>query len=199
MNLNNGSAYGYHFKDEDFYVYIVSHGYKHYAGSGTGLRTLLDFYVYLKAKEATMDFVYIKKECEVLGIAEYERLNRGLCRKVFGMVGTESLVQLTGQLNEEEVELLEFYLSAGVYGTMERMVGNRIRKYREEGGGKSKLSYVISRIFPKKERLCGDFPYAGKRKWLMPVAWVHRLCRALFSSKRRKRWKKELNIVRDYE
>ena len=38
-------SYGYHFTDEDLYIYILSHAYKHYMGTGTGLRSLLDCYV----------------------------------------------------------------------------------------------------------------------------------------------------------
>ena len=44
--LNENSMFGYHMTDEDFYIYIMCHAYKHYIGGGTGIRSLLDFYVY---------------------------------------------------------------------------------------------------------------------------------------------------------
>ena len=34
--LDEGSRYGYHFSDEDFYLYMLAHEYKHFSGSGTG-------------------------------------------------------------------------------------------------------------------------------------------------------------------
>ena len=34
--LDKGSRYGYHFSDEDFYLYMLAHEYKHFSGSGTG-------------------------------------------------------------------------------------------------------------------------------------------------------------------
>lgn len=57
-------CYGYHMSDEDFYIYITSHAYKHYSGSGTGLRTLMDFYAYLNAKGDTFNLDYIRTECK---------------------------------------------------------------------------------------------------------------------------------------
>ena len=35
--LNEGSQYGYHFRDEDFYLYMLAHAYKHFSNCGTGL------------------------------------------------------------------------------------------------------------------------------------------------------------------
>lgn len=42
-----GNRSEYRFTDEDFYVYIMTHMFKHFDGSGTGIRSLLDQYVYL--------------------------------------------------------------------------------------------------------------------------------------------------------
>lgn len=190
--LNQGSSYGYHFRDEDFYVYIVSHAYKHYTGSGTGLRTLLDFYVYLKAKEQELDFAYIERECEVLGIAGFERLNRSLCRKMLGE--PEALKKSIAGLPKEELELLEIYLNSGVYGTVERGFENRVRKYREKSGNDSKLRYILNRAF-SVEYIYNNWSIVRKHKWLLPFIWVYRLIRALFDKNRRKKMQQELDIV----
>lgn len=40
--------YGYHFTNEDFYIYMIAHEYKHYSWGGTGIRSLLDTYVFLQ-------------------------------------------------------------------------------------------------------------------------------------------------------
>lgn len=193
--LNSGSSYGYHFTEEDFYVYITSHAYKHYTGSGTGLRTLLDFYVYLKAKEQELDLTYVEKECEVLGIAEFERLNRELCKKVFGKTEAAEFESRLDGLSAEEIELLEYYLTAGVYGTVERGMENRIHKYREKSGSNSKLRYLLSRAFSTKE-IYTNWPFFKKHKWLLPVAWFYRLIRPVFDKKRREKLRQELKTVR---
>lgn len=48
---DDDNSYGCHFSDADFYIYMTTHEYKHYAHSETGLRSLLDCYVYLQKNQ----------------------------------------------------------------------------------------------------------------------------------------------------
>lgn len=184
--IGENTGYGYHMSDEDFYIYITSHAYKHYSGSGTGLRTLLDFYAYLNAKEATLHFDYIQTECKKLGIDDFEQHNRILCRKVFAPQRTYNQAFFKQSLSADEWEMLQYYLSSGVYGTFERMVTNRMEKQKKADGKKnlSKLSYYRHRVFPGME-LYENYPLLVKHKWLIPAYWFYRIVRLLFSKKRR--------------
>ena len=47
-------GYEHYLKDEDFYIYFTAHTYKHFRNSGCGIRTLIDYYVYLKNKKFNM-------------------------------------------------------------------------------------------------------------------------------------------------
>ena len=193
--LDDNSSCGYHFKDEDFYVYITSHAYKHYIGSGTGLRTLLDFYVYLKAKPE-LDFSYIGKECEVLGIAAFEKRNRGLCKKVFGRAALYGMEELERQLSAEEKEMLSYYLSSGVYGTVERGIENSMKKSGKKINAMSKLKYMWKRLFPGDEVYQY---YAGsvKNKAMRALTgWFCRLFTVLFHGERRTSIVRELKAVK---
>ena len=73
--------YGYHFTDEDFYVYVTAHAEKHHEGAGTGVRTLADVYVMLRAFEGA-DRKYIQEQLDKLGISEFERKVRFLAKKL---------------------------------------------------------------------------------------------------------------------
>ena len=194
--LNEGSSCGYHFSDEDFYVYIISHAYKHYTGGGTGLRTLLDFYVYLNAKEQEMDFSYIERECAVFGAERFEKQSRALCKKVFGAAESIGLEAFISSLSDDENSMLLYYLSSGVYGTVERSIDNRINRYREEKSS-SKLRYLLSRLFPSVESYKVGYPFFYKHKWLLPIGWLYRLLRAVFDKKRRKNITREINAVKN--
>lgn len=204
-----GSSYGYHMKPEDFYIYIMCHGYKHYQGGGTGIRTLLDFYVYLESLHSEMDFAYIEKECETLGLSEFEKRNRALCRKVFGdnafaELPAEERVPdtaahttkeiITKALSQEELDMLQYYMTSGVYGTFDRRIENNVKKYSKNGGS-SKLRYVIKRIFPGMETY-QYYPFFYKHKWLLPVCWLYRLLRVVFQRERRERILREADAVR---
>lgn len=201
--LTEGTSYGYHFTDEDFYVYLMSHAYKHYAGSGTGVRTLLDFYVYLKAKPE-LDFQYIEKECEVLGIAEFEKQNRSLCKKVFdvGSFADALTGEITGMaaleqsLSGVEREMLYYYLTSGVYGTVERGVENKMKKFQKQSGSASKVRYLLSRLIPDGKFMEQNYPFFYRYKILLPVAYVLRLLRVLLDKKRRGNMVREIKIVK---
>lgn len=196
MNGGNRSC-GYHMSDEDFYIYITSHACKHYSGSGTGLRTLLDFYAYLSAKETSLDFDYIRAECKKLGIEDFERHNRILCKKVFSPRQIYEQSSFEQSLSEDELAMLKYYLSSGVYGTFDRMVANRMEKQKKaDGKGKlSKLIYYKHRVFPGME-VYENYPILVRHKWLIPAYWFYRIVRLLFSRKRRDYVLREIKAVK---
>jgi len=80
---DEGNNYGYHFSDEDFYVYMTAHEWKHYSGSGTGIRSLLDCYVYCKIKGENLNRNYITEQCRQLEITDFEKERRALAVKIF--------------------------------------------------------------------------------------------------------------------
>ena len=170
---NDGCRYGYHLSDADFYVYMIAHEFKHYSGGGTGLRSVLDTYVYLKKKSDALDWGYISGEINKLGIAEFETQNRSLALHLFDMDG----------LSEKDEEMLEYILSSGTYGTVQNRVKNGIRKYGS--GTFGKLRYVISRLFLPIDTVRSAFPLFGKYPILLPFLPFYRVFRALKSRKGR--------------
>ena len=46
--------------DEDFYLYLIVHTFKHYSSGGTGLRSLADVYVFCKRYGGSLDWNYIE-------------------------------------------------------------------------------------------------------------------------------------------
>lgn len=183
---DEGNAYGYHFSDEDFYVYIISHEYKHYSGGGTGLRSLVDVHFYLQAKRNSLDFNYIEKQCEILGIAEFEKLGRELCKRVFeGEAKFYDEESLKKSLTAEEAEMLEYYLTSGVYGTKKRGMENRIKKFQKRTGKTGKFSFVLDRLFPDMSVYRVHYPFFYRHKWLLPVGWLFRLVRMILHPRRR--------------
>ena len=196
--LNEGSCCGYHMSREDFYIYILSHAYKHYQGGGTGIRSLLDFYVYLQKEEGRLDFSYIEKECRALGIAEFEKNSRQLCKKVFSAETAASYdaEAFEEKLSDKEKEMLLYYLTSGVYGTFDRMIEHNMEKYRDKNGEVSKIQYMKHRFFPEEKFLKEYYPFFYRHKWLCPVLWLYRIARGLADSERRKNLFREFKTVR---
>lgn len=126
---DDDNLYGYHFKSEDFYIYMIAHEHKHFNYSGTGLRSLLDTYLFLKNNKLDMD--YVSQETDKLGISDFEQKNRALATNLFN--GAE--------LSNEEQAMLEYIISSGTFGTFDNKVGNEVKK---TGG---KVKYILRRLF----------------------------------------------------
>ena len=80
---DTGNDYGYHYSLEDFYVYMIAHEYLHYAEGGTGLRSLVDAYVYVKKFGEVMDWEHVRRELAELELSDFEAKNRGLALRLF--------------------------------------------------------------------------------------------------------------------
>ena len=167
--LIRGSGCARCFTPEDFYLYLLAHEYKHYVISGTGLRSLLDTYVYLRKQP--LDMAYVAAEAEKMGIADFEEKNRSLSLHLFSGAA----------LTDADQEMLAYMLASGTYGTLIHRVQNRMR--RNDWG---RLQYMLNRFFVPVSRKNKDYPaYAGaypffyKYKILLPFLPFYRTFRAM--------------------
>ena len=71
---------------------------------------------------------------------------------------------------------------------------SRIRKYQKKTGSRSKIRYMMSRVFTASS-IYWDFPFAARHKWLLPFACIGRVFKILFSKKRRKRIRQEFEAA----
>ena len=162
---DESNNFGYHFSDEDFYIFMTAHEWKHYNGSGTGIRSLLDCYVYCKNKGDTLDWNYIMEQCKQLEIADFEQERRELAVKVFS---SDTLPDLT----DAETDMLIFYLTAGTYGTFDNAIKKKLKD-------QSKLSFWVHSIFIPRKQMAASVPFTAKSPLLYPVGIFWRTFRVM--------------------
>ena len=167
------NRFGYHFTPEDFYIYLIAHEYRHYSYGGTGLRSLLDVYVYLDRLGETLDWDYMAAELEQLGLTAFERQNRTLARHLFD----------GDKLREGESEMLDYLLSSGTYGTVLNLVQNQVRS--SGGGFIGRVRYVFRRVFIPMETVRYVFPLFARCPILLPLLPFYRLYRGLVTRRGR--------------
>ena len=158
--------YEHYLKDEDFYIYFTAHTYKHFHNSGCGIRTLIDYYLYLR--RTILDFDYIDQELEKLGLVEFSHLIISLSKKLFD----------NQPLDEKEEETLLYIASSGTYGSLEHSVDKGVK-------AKGKFGYFMERIFPPYSLYKSLYPWAYKCPILIPIAWLCRFFRILFHNPKR--------------
>lgn len=190
---DSDNNFGYHFTDEDFYIYILAHAFKHYDGGGTGFRVLLDIYVYIKSKADVLDWNYINNELKKLEIAEFESQCRSLSEKLLSNPRSFNEIKLS----EDERKVLLYISSSGTYGTIKNRATKDINKIKLEGSiddiEVAKRKYYFQRIFPNMQWYKKHKPFLYKHKWLIPFFLPYRTMRALVL--RRDKIKSEIRTV----
>lgn len=162
------NSFGYHFSPEDFYIYLISHTYKHYYLGGTGLRSLIDIYIYIQKNDLNMS--YISEEVGKLDISSFEKEIRELSFHLFN----------NQELNQAENEMLDYIIQSGVYGSLHHAVQNEVNR------NKGKRYYLLRRIFgpirkddPYRENFKNRYALFFKCPVLLPFLPFYRLVNAL--------------------
>ncbi len=160
-----GNGWKKQFTPEDFYIYLTAHEYKHFSEAGTGLRSILDTYVYLNAVSLDMD--YVSGELKALGISDFEAENRTLALHLFG----------SGILTDDDRRMLDNFLKFGIYGTKIHRYENLFRK-----SGRSVIRYILNFLavpFSRKQWnytfFSKEYPLFYKYRILLPFLPVYRI------------------------
>ena len=193
VQKKDGKNSEYEFLPEEFYIYFLCHAKKHHSGSGTGLRTLLDFYIINRSMIGTLDINKLEDKLKELDIYEYENSSRALAQKLFSEESDHE------ELSEAEKALLSRYTNSGTYGTVLQRVKNRVTEENtKKPTGNQKVKYIFSRMFPSRafmDNWCyREFRAGYKRPVLLPAAYIWRLIKSLFVKS--SRWSNELSAVK---
>lgn len=185
---NSVDSFGYHFGLLDYYIYFIAHSYRHYDTGGTGLRTIVDIYLYYKCYQGIMDMKYIESECKKLGIATFERKLRELSMHLLGGC----------KLTAEKQQLFDYIVFSGTYGTVQNSVKNKLKKSNTSSF--AKLNFIKNRLFVPIRKSDPQYKiYAARYKWFykskvrIPLLFFYRIGAALTS--RKGRAKAELRAI----
>ena len=102
---------------------------------------------------------------------------------MFGATGWNTAEELEQLLSAEEMDMLMYYLTSGVYGTEGRRIENTVQELKKEKKRFPKLAYVWKRLFPGASVYKIYFPPAQKHLWLLPIGWLKRTFSVIFGKK----------------
>lgn len=184
----DNSEYKYLFNDEDFYLYHITHSAKHFSQGGTGIRTIIDHYIYLKYKELNRE--YLEEELKKLDLFLYESNLTKLANFWFG--------NKEEKRNKEEYELMikmsKFIFSSTTYGSVQHQVLTGFIGEKELKNLKaSKIKRIFKLAFPPYKTMVEVYPFLKKCPILLPFMYVAKIFSILF--KRRKNAMVKLNTA----
>jgi len=165
-SLKDGCKYTYQLSYEDFFVYIMMHLTKHYTNGGTGIRSIMDLWVYKTRYGNEMDWDYIQAELEKIKLREFAKNILRLGEVWFG----------NAQSNAFYDELADFIFSSGVYGTNKNATVSAMNTYANENRPvwPAKYRYCLKLFLPGLEHMKIQYPFLGTLPFLLPVCWVFR-------------------------
>lgn len=172
-SIREGTRRQRRFTPEDFYLYLLAHMYKHFAGSGTGLRSLLDLFLFHRAHGAELDREVLSRGLNRLELTGFDRQTCALAERIFGS---------EAPLSPEVAEALTEYLVSGTHGTVAHRLQNQLREIAGEKKsitGLTKCRYLYRRLFPDHafmEQWCRrEAPFFWRHPGVMPLAYGYRL------------------------
>lgn len=161
--------------------YQIFHMIKHFKSRGSGLRFLLDLRYFTRYHNLSLINLipyFNESGFEVFYHSLLEVMNNYMDYNF-----DEDFYR-----KDDSVELnewmAEYILENGTYGNRDPESSMDFRFYKYKKIAKKSIWETIRVIlFPNKNELDTHFSYAKKNSLLVPIAWIHRMCYALFSNK----------------
>lgn len=160
----------YHMSWDDYYLFLMEHFAKHFNESGSGIRFVLDIYIFLEAKKQELHLEYLKKKQKELGLEEFCREMEEIAYRWFD-----------GRPEIRDSKYETVILLAGIFGIKQWAYAGQQKKYLEKykNPGIAKGMYLLGRLFPDYHAMAAQYPFLRKLPVLLPVTWILRALRLI--------------------
>lgn len=165
----DGKKYIYQYGWEDFYIFFIVHMVKHFENGGIGIRSVVDIWQFEKKMKKELDWAYVEKELEHLGLKKF-------------LYHMEKLALIWFEERESTEfynQLTELIMGSGVYGTMDNYWVQNVA-IADKNAKFGQIKVWLSTIFFPYSAMKLQYKYLEKYPVLLPVAWMQRIFRTIF-------------------
>ena len=164
----------------DHMSFMLCHSYKHFLYCGIGIRPVSDIVLYSMAHIGQIDWGTVAERCREIHAYDFAAALYKIGQKyIFPERFPEELAGVWGTERIREDALLRDILKGGVYGASseDRMhSANLTLGAVEDIKSGKKMSALLRILFPPGGNLRRRYPWLMKAPFLLPAAWLHRIC-----------------------
>ncbi len=168
-----GYQHVFQMSPEDFYVFHMAHMYKHFTDHGSGLKSIIDMYLFLQKDGLHLDQVYLEQELNRFGILAYTRYMEKLVNIWLG----------DGEPDEDSRLVTDYIASCGMFGSAKHYHTIQVVNGKGKNKNASKFRYRLKLLFPDVTTMAKRFPSVLKFPYLLPFYWIARFFRSIFVKK----------------
>lgn len=160
--------------------YLICHAFKHFLGSGFGIRQLCDITLFANQYGREIDWQLLMKQCKEIAAERFVATLFRIGEKYLTFNSMKACYPKEfGELAIDEQDLLNDMFEGGVLGNsnLSRIHSSNItlNAVTANKKGKESRGMVLKTIFPSKKHLVNRYRYLEKYPFLLPVAWVSRV------------------------
>ncbi len=169
------TQYKYTLSTNDTFIFLFVHFSKHYRDSGIGIIHVCDLWLYIKS--CKLNFSYIEKELESLGLYDFWK---NICKLL--EVWFEN-----GTADEKTEYITNVVFKSGVYGNPENTAISQSLKRKNHIENKCirNIHYAVKLVFPGLDGMKRRHNTLKRFPFLLPLFWVVRWCDILLNKNRK--------------
>lgn len=180
--VNIGGSSALSLSLEDMTLHLITHMVNHIKDAGFGIRQLCDLVVLVEKQGHLIDWSLFNKNVKECNIVKFTAVIFNICNKLFDMeIPSEIHIENT---DEEYLDaFIDEIFSNGVFGKRHAHKQYANLSACDLDKNKRYLSKVYYIMFGPIDTWGDKYNYAKKNKFLIPVAYIHKVLYGLFGNK----------------
>lgn len=159
---------------DDTYLYMIAHTAKHFFSGGTGVRPIIDLYLFTEKYGNSLSTEFIEKRLSEVKLTKFNSEISALAQFWFG----------NGEKTELTAKLSDFILSSGIFGTKENADAQELT-YKKQKSVVNRKTPFLSKVFLSYPNMCLRYGYLKKFPFLLPFSYIQRIIGTLSSKEKR--------------
>lgn len=160
--------------------YLICHAFKHFIGSGFGIRQVCDIAMFANAYGEQIDWQDLLEKCKKIRADQFTAAIFKIGKNYLNFDEEKACYpDVWRKIEIDEKELLSELLQSGIYGssTMSRKHSSHMTldAVAAQKQGKRQGSGLNASLFPKAKSLESQYTYLKEQPYLLPVAWGERI------------------------